>query len=96
MNTDHKANKPYFARDVMHNTHTAQLCVFDNRLASAWIQQATSALGLVAEIAENIAARESIETLGIKILTYPTIVPPTIYKHVTNSRNIKQVVDKQS
>lgn len=38
-------------------SHTAQLCVFDNLLARAWIQYATSARGLVAEIAAKIAAR---------------------------------------
>lgn len=38
--------------------HTAQLCVFANRLARAWMQYATSARGLVAEIAEKIAAKE--------------------------------------
>ena len=32
---------------------TAHLCVLDNRLTKAWMQYATSARGLVAEIAEK-------------------------------------------
>lgn len=38
---------------------TAQLCVFANRLARPWMQYATSARGLVAEIAEKTAAKEN-------------------------------------
>ena len=41
----------------MLEIHTAQLRVFDNLLARAWMQYATSALGLVAEIAANITAK---------------------------------------
>lgn len=45
------------------HAHTAQLCVFDNRLARAWMQQATSARGLVAETAEIIAGKEKMNKL---------------------------------
>lgn len=40
-----------------HPARTAQLCVLARRLARAWIQYATSARGLVADIAEKIAAK---------------------------------------
>lgn len=40
-----------------HDLRTAQLCVFDNRFASAWMQYATSARGLVAEIEAKTAAK---------------------------------------
>lgn len=39
------------------SARTAQLCVLARRLARAWIQYATSARGLVADIAEKIAAK---------------------------------------
>lgn len=41
----------------LHDLRTAQLCVFDNRFASAWMQYATSARGLVAEIEAKTAAK---------------------------------------
>lgn len=53
-----KAECDFTKTTAENKSNTAQLCVFDKRLARAWMQYATSARGLVAEIAIKIAAQQ--------------------------------------